>query len=165
MSRTCRRCSHVFAKGEKGAVIRRGRLRLLFCDTCAAGVTVTMRRQKYGAKRTAFDGYSFASQAEARRYVELCRLQQAGEIRDLVVHPSFVLFGHGVRRLDDANALITRLDRPVGRYTADFRYVRVSDSRIVIEDVKGGKATRTEAYQLRKRLFEATYDTSITEVA
>jgi hypothetical protein len=101
------------------------------------------------------DGIRFASKKEARRYMELRLLEKAGHIKELQVQPAFELhawskpYGHPVR---------------VGKFTADFRYREGPDGLLIIEDVKGGKATRTEAYRLRKRIVEAEYGIQIREV-
>jgi hypothetical protein len=98
------------------------------------------RPNKYGAKRTTTDGIEFASAKEARRYGALKILEVVGEISCLEVQPRFDFVVAGVR---------------VGRFTLDFAY-REND-RPVVEDVKGGNATKTEAYRLRVRLFRALY--------
>jgi hypothetical protein len=129
--------------------------RVFFCPKCKGlytseqGKCTSCSRNKHNARRVTLDGYAFASQREANRYVELCQMQDAGLIRDLVVHPAFLLVVNGVR---------------IGRYTADFRYYDVGAGRVVVEDVKGGKSTRTEAYGLRKKLMLALYGIEITEV-
>ena len=83
-------------------------------------------RSKYHAKRTTLDGIAFDSQAEAGRYAELRLLERAGRIRDLELQPAFPLYA--------APMVETAL---VGVYRADFRYVRIEDRQIVVEDVKG----------------------------
>jgi len=50
-----------------------------------------MRRRKYNAVKTKVDGYVFDSKAEARRYLELKELRQAGKIRSLSIHPRYEL--------------------------------------------------------------------------
>ena len=51
----------------------------------------------------------------------------------------------------------------VGHYTPDFRIVYAS-GEIVIEDVKS-EPSKTTAYKLRKRIFEANYwPLTVTEV-
>lgn len=98
---------------------------------------------KYNARKISCDGYSFDSQAEYRRYVELKTLERAGEITGLTVHPEYELQPHF--RYNG------RTERAI-KYTPDFEYMS-SDGWKVVEDVKGGKATKTEAYSIRRRLF------------
>jgi hypothetical protein len=101
-----------------------------------------MRRpNKYHAKRTTVDGITFASAKESRRYEELKILQRGGLIADLKIQPRFDFMVNGIK---------------VGRFTPDFQYTEKC-GRVFIEDVKGGKATKTEAYRLRVRLFRALY--------
>jgi len=101
------------------------------------------KRQKFNAK--ARDG--FGSGKEARRWFELTCLEKAAQIADLRKHPVFLLFAGA---------------RFIGRYTADSCY-RVN-GELIVEDVKGGKATRTTAYMLRRRMVKELYGIQITEV-
>lgn len=101
---------------------------------------------KYGAVKTEIDGYTFASKAEAKRYEEL-KLQLRRElISELTVHPVFPLNVNGVY---------------IGRFTPDFSYN--NSEGMVVEDVKS-YPTRTEAYSLRKRVFQACYGIKLTEI-
>lgn len=104
---------------------------------------------KYGAIPTTVDGYRFASRAEARRYAELRLMALAGEIADLELHPRFRLVVNG---------------QSIGAYVADFAYTDVATGRRVVEDVKGGQATRTAVYRLKRRLMLACHGIEITEV-
>lgn len=94
---------------------------------------------KYGNVPTVVDGIRFDSKAEANRYRELCLLQRAGDISNLECQPRCVL-GAGKRP-------------PV--YVADFRYIE--GGRLVVEDVKGGKATQTAVFKLKAKLFRERY--------
>lgn len=104
---------------------------------------------KYGAKRCEEDGYQFASLAEREHYRTLKLRALAGEIEDLEVHPAYPFVVN---------------EQKVGRFTPDFRHREVATGKIVVTDVKGGRATRTEAYRLRKKLFKALYGLDVTEV-
>jgi hypothetical protein len=105
---------------------------------------------KFNAVRTEIDGISFASKAEAKRYGELKMLEKAGEICCLELQPRFDLVVNDVS---------------VGRYVADFRYkiprACGHHKGVVVEDVKG---FRTETYRLKKKLVEAQYGITITEI-
>lgn len=107
----------------------------------------TSKANKYGAVKTEIDGYIFASKAEAKRYSYLKIMEKAGHITSLVIHPVYPLEINGIK---------------IGRFTADFEYN--DEHGMVVEDVKGGKATKTEAYSLRKRVFEACYGIKLTEI-
>lgn len=86
---------------------------------------MTWRRSKFGAVRTEVDGIKFASKAEAARWIELKRLEAAGEIRRL--------------RRQVRYDLHARNGGKVGAYVADYVYERKvgSDWGEVVEDVKG----------------------------
>jgi hypothetical protein len=100
------------------------------------------KRSKFGNVRCTVDGIPFDSQAEARRYGELCLLQQAGEISELRPSPAqpkkerFTLAG-GIT------------------YTPDFTYVERGHR--VAEDVKGGRATATAHFRDKAKLFRERY--------
>lgn len=108
----------------------------------------TNRPHKFGAKRTEFDGISFASKAEALRYAELKILQRAGQISDLELQPKFPLIVN--------NQLI-------GTYIGDFAYVDGRSHERVIEDVKS-PATKTDLYRLKAKLVLAIHGVAIREV-
>ena len=76
--------------------------------------------------------------------------QQVGAIRDLDLQPRYDLIA--------SNGEI------VGHFSPDFRYWSVELGRLVVEDVKGGPATKTTAYRLRKRLFTACHGLELTEI-
>jgi len=101
------------------------------------------RRNKFGNVRTVVDGRTFDSKKEARRYLELKRLQAAGAITALRLQVRFPLRVNGVA---------------VGKYVADFVYVR--DGRRVVEDVKG---VRTAVYKLKCKLMLAVHGIEILE--
>ena len=109
-----------------------------------------MRRNKYRAQKCELDGYKFDSLAERNRYSELKLLECAGKISQLVIHPKYDLTING-------RPILTRSDGyPNGRKCTckwDFRYVQEGRG-VVIEDKKGVK---TEAYRLRRAVFEAIY--------
>jgi hypothetical protein len=100
---------------------------------------------KYHNKKTVIDGITFDSKKEAARYVELKLLQQAGEIQDLLLQPSFELIVQG--------------GKVVGRYFADFKYR--TGNKVIVEDVKGVK---TDVYRLKKKIVEAVHHIQIVEV-
>ncbi len=97
------------------------------------------RRSKYGNVKTTIDGITFHSRKEANRYCELKQWQKTGGISGLVLQPSWDLVVNG---------------KKIGRFTLDFRYEHAGS--VVVEDVKS-PASKTTAYKLRKKLFEAIY--------
>jgi len=90
--------------------------------------------RKYRNVKTEVDGITFDSRAEANRYCELKMLQAAGKISGFDIQPSFVLDG-GVR------------------YRPDF-IVCDNAGMVWVEDVKG---IETQAFRLKKRLWEERY--------
>lgn len=97
---------------------------------------------KYKSRSIVDDGIRFDSLMEHRRYQDLLLLIKAGEIRDLHVHPKFLLqekyFSHSQKK-----------NIPAITYTADFSYIE--DGTVVVEDVKGFK---TAVFNLKRRMFE-----------
>lgn len=102
--------------------------------------TVTLRKSKYGNRKTEAGGKLFDSAREARRYAELRMLEKAGKISGLksqvrfLLQPAFKKDGVSFRKIE---------------YIADFTYVD-SMGDIVVEDAKGFK---TEIYKLKKKLL------------
>ena len=97
------------------------------------------RANKYHAKKTVVDGIEFDSAKEAKRYVKLREMQEAGRIQGLRLQvpyeilPSFECEGVKYRGM---------------KYVADFVYY--SDGKVVVEDCKGFK---TPEYKLKKKLM------------
>lgn len=97
------------------------------------------RGSKYHAKNTVVDGIEFDSAKEAKRYVKLRDMQEAGEIQGLFLQvpyeilPSFECDGVKYRGM---------------KYVADFVYYR--DGKVVVEDCKGFK---TPEYKMKKKLM------------
>lgn len=102
------------------------------------------RKNKYGAKKTTVDGHTFDSKAEAKRYQELKLMLRAGVIEDLELQPKFEIIP---KQKDERKA----------SYIADFKYYDKEKGTEVVEDVKGGRATQTQAYVLKRKLFKLKY--------
>jgi hypothetical protein len=110
------------------------------------------KRSKYGAEPTVVDGIRFDSKKEARRYQELKQLEKQGEISHLERQPKFKFY------IGDRPVLIRSERYPNGRHAGvKFDFAYFDGKHRIIEDVKGGQSTRTEAYTLRKALVEAMY--------
>lgn len=114
-----------------------------------------VERQKFGNKKVDIDGITFDSKKEGQHYLLLKMRERMHEIDRLELQPKFPIY----------------IDNPergrifCGDFTADFRYWErycgVDTLRVV--DVKS-PASKTEAYELRKKLVEAIYNITITEV-
>lgn len=106
-----------------------------------------MRRySKYNAKKITIDGHDFPSKREAERYCELKLYLRAGEIRNLVLQPRFLLQDE----FFDKNGVKHKKIE----YVADFFYIDKA-GRNVVEDVKG---VLTEVYKIKKKMFLKIYD-------
>jgi hypothetical protein len=81
-------------------------------------------------------------------------MMKAGEVKEISLQPGFVLL--------DGYEKNGKKVRPIV-YRADFK-VYYTDGRVEVEDVKS-KATMTEAYKIKKKLFEKRYpELTINEV-
>ena len=104
-----------------------------------------MNFHKYGAKRTEVDGIKFMSKSEAKRYVDLKRLERAGQIQNLSLQPRFTL-QEGFLNVDTLEK-----ERKI-EYVADFMYTENNET--IVEDVKGMK---TADYKIKRKLFLYKY--------
>jgi len=96
------------------------------------GLPVSFKKpHKYLAKRTVYNGVSYASKAEAARAAELDLLVKAGEVLLWIGQPKF------------------RLGCPENIYIADF-LVWEKDRLVHVEDVKG---VATAKFRRDKRLW------------
>lgn len=105
-----------------------------------------VRRNKYNAKKIKIDGHTFDSKREAERYCELKLFAKAGEIRDLVLQPRFLLQDEFFDKNEVKHKKI--------EYVADFLYIDKA-GRNVVEDVKG---VLTDVYKIKKKMFLKKYD-------
>ena len=114
-----------------------------------------LTKNKYGNRKTQYDGRKFDSVKEKNRYRILVDLQTAGEISDLRAQVKFVL-------------IPTQRDPKTGKvlerecsYIADFVYVDNKTGTTVIEDVKG---FRTADYIIKRKLMLEKYGIRIQEI-
>jgi len=97
----------------------------------------------------------FDSRKEAERYETLKLLLTAGEIRDLRLQQDFTL----IEAYTTPDGKRVRAER----YRADFTYY-TRDGQYVVEDIKGGSATKTKTYEIKKKQMRDKYGIEITEV-
>ncbi len=105
----------------------------------------------------------FDSQKEAARYDQLVLLLRAGKIRNLKIQPQFTLQESYISSDGDRVMAI--------RYTADFSYERAAAPDCngtvwwlkTVEDVKS-RASKTEAYEIRRRLLQERFGITLVEV-
>ena len=112
-----------------------------------------MIKNKYQANKSVVAGIVFDSRKEANRYTELKKLEEMGSIRDMSLQVQFELIPSFEIVIDGKK----RKRRPI-TYVADFVYYK--DDEKVIEDVKG---LRTPVYNIKKKLFEYKFKTTIKE--
>ena len=99
------------------------------------------RRSKYNAKKVHADGYVFDSIQEYYRYQDLCLMEKAGAISNLVVHPVYLL------QEAFKDAATGKRHRAI-TYEADFSYTE--NGAMVAEDVKG---KTTDMFRLKWKMF------------
>jgi len=104
---------------------------------------------KYNNIKTVVDGITFDSKKEAQRYQDLLLLQRAGVIGEIIRQPSFVLQDKFVARSGKEIREIT--------YRADFAYRETNRQVWTVEDVKGGNATKTPDFKLKRKMFLKRY--------
>ena len=114
------------------------------------------KRNKFNAQKVEFDGMTFDSKKEHRRYIELKEMQQRGEIFGLEHHTKFEL------------APKTKLEgekraKPALRYFADFTYYIISGEYIV-EDVKSEVTRKKDSYRNKKHLMKTVLNIDVREV-
>lgn len=107
---------------------------------------------KYYSKKVIVNNIKFDSKKEANYYLKLKVLERAGIIKDLELQKEYIL--------QDKFKLNNKTIRKI-TYKADFSYTSASDDKLHIVDVKGFK---TEAYKLKKKLFEYKYGIEIEEI-
>ena len=113
-----------------------------------------MRRSKYGAQKTEFDGLVFDSKHEAMRWRELALLQRSGEISDLQRQVKYILVP---AQKDESGKIVER----AVSYVADFVYRDVRSGETVVEDAKG---MHTRDYIIKRKLMRYVHGIRIREV-
>lgn len=112
---------------------------------------VWLKQPKYKNKKYEVNGYTFDSEKEGKRYEQLFRMQQDGQISNLQLQVKLELLP--IQREPDTigkRGGVRKgrvLERPV-TYIADFVY-KDSDGNTVVEDAKG---FRTKEYRLKRKL-------------
>lgn len=122
---------------------------------------------KYNAQKVVYDGITFDSKREAKRYQVLKLLERSGEISNLRLQVEYELipnqyrteerYGKNGRRLKDKQVLLERKCC----YVADFVYTDNRTGETVVEDCKG---MRVEPYQVKKKLMLWVHGIIIKEV-
>ena len=122
-----------------------------------------MRKNKYNARTYKVGNEVFHSRKELRRYEELLLLEKAGQIHNLRREVKYLL-------IPSQRETIWKNGKPrqgkvIERecaYIADFVYEE--NGQTIVEDVKGGSATKTPVYRLKKKLLLYIHGIRIREV-
>jgi hypothetical protein len=112
------------------------------CVDCQA--VSKAKRNKYNAKKVDTSLGRADSVKEGKRLEALRLMQAAGEITDLIAHPSF-----------DLIAWSPAGPRIIGRYTADAAYRE--NGRAIVEDTKSEATRKRQDYSLRRRVLLANH--------
>lgn len=128
-----------------------------------------LKRSKYGAKKITRDGITFDSLREYRRFCELSRLEEAGEITELKRQVTFPLIP--TQREEPCavykrgkNKGMPKLGKVIEKevnYIADFVYTDALTGEIIVEDVKGFK---TKDYVLKRKMMLYFHGIRIKEI-
>lgn len=123
-------------------------------------------RSKYGNKKTYVDGIKFDSLKEARYYMYLRSLADAGKIENLRLQVPFELlpdiYEEATIRLKTKDKMVTKKVQSAVRYFADFVFVQ--DGEEIVVDVKSAATRRKDAYVLKKKMMRALLGIQIQEV-
>lgn len=108
---------------------------------------------KYRNEKVNVDGTKFDSRKESRRYFELKRKEEAGEIGDLTLQQIFLLTPQMTR--DDGSI------EKKSEYQADFTYVE--NGKFVVEDVKSDITRKKRDYVLKRKMMLHFHGITIRE--
>jgi hypothetical protein len=109
-------------------------------------------RNKYHAKKHAYNGMIFDSGIELERYQDLELLQAAGEITDLQRAPTYTLIKTFKRGGVTYRAV---------KYTPDFTFRRAG--QVIVEEVKSKGTKQARDYMLRVKLFLSVFPDVVFE--
>lgn len=123
--------------------------------------------RKYGNKPVVIDGITFASKKEGYHYLALKSLADKGEITDLRMQVPYEIvppvYETQTIHLKTKDKQVTRCVQKAVHYVADFVYTD-KDGKEQVIDVKGGNATKTDVYILKKKMMRAFLGITVVEV-
>ena len=115
-------------------------------------------RNKFGNKRVTVDGIRFDSKKEAKFYLFLREAEKKGEISDLRLQVPYELipaiYEDQVIHLKTKDKVVTKCVQKAVYYVADFVYTETATGEEHVIDVKGGKATITKEFLLKKKMLK-----------
>ena len=126
------------------------------------------KRNKYGNRKTSYDGIVFDSKHEAHRYSELKLMQEEGLINGLELQkkyllleaqyePSTEVYKRGIHKGEPKKGKL--IEHEVAYY-ADFDYY-TADGKHVVEDTKGVK---TKEYIIKRKMMLKIHGIRIQEI-
>lgn len=122
-----------------------------------------MQKNKYHAKKVKVGDEVFHSKKELRRYEELLLLEKAGQIKNLRREVKYTLIPSQRETIwKNGKPRQGKVIEREASYIADFVYEE--NGQTVVEDVKGGYATKTPVYRLKKKLLLYVHGIRIREV-
>jgi hypothetical protein len=121
-------------------------------------------RNKYYSKKITYNGETFDSKKEYKRYCELALLEKAGHIADLKRQVKFVLIPAQYEQCTIGKRGGVKQGKLIERecsYIADFVYIDNETGKKVVEDTKG---MRTKDYIIKRKLMLYMFRIRIREV-
>jgi hypothetical protein len=126
----------------------------------------TMKRSKHGNRKVIYDGMTFDSKKEFRRWQELLDMEAAGKIQNLQRQVKFVLIPaqRDPDRIGKRGGIIKGkvIEREVA-YIADFVYEQ--NGELVVEDVKGYKGgVAYNLFVMKRKMLLYLYGIRVKEI-
>ena len=122
-----------------------------------------MRQSKYHSTKVTYDGITFDSRKECRRYQTLRMLERGGAITNLRRQVRFELIPNQYKmvtvKLQTKQKQKEVLAERKVEYVADFVYER--EGATIVEDAKG---IRTADYIIKRKLMLWVYNIKIEEI-
>lgn len=124
------------------------------------------KKSKYRNKKVEYDGISFDSKKEMKRYIVLKKAQEDGIISDLMLQVKFELIPavreKYIKHLKTKDKECERtLQRPI-TYTCDFTYYK--DGEYIVSDVKSSPKTLPKEFLLKEKMMFALKGIKIKRV-
>lgn len=125
-----------------------------------------MKRSKYGSRKIIYNGMTFDSRKEFKRWIELLDMESSGEIQNLQRQVKFVLIP--AQREPDSigkrgGIIRGKVIERECAYIADFAYIIPDGNKkyLVVEDTKG---VRTTDYIIKRKLMLWVHGIQIKEI-
>lgn len=118
-----------------------------------------MKTSKYNNTKTEYNGISFDSKKEAKRFADLQMQERCGVIHHLKCQVKFELIPKQMLPVPVCKkGSFKYCERPI-EYVADFVYIK--DGKTIVEDVKG---MNTREYNIKRKLMLFIHGIQVMEV-